>query len=193
MKNRKIIAIASSTGGPKALQNIIPKLPEKLGAPVIIVQHMPEGFTKGLAERLNNTSKLYVKEASDGEVLKCNCVYIAKGGIHFKVLYDGVSHRVCFSDEDIREGVKPCANYMFESLTESKYDEVICVVLTGMGADGSQGISRLSEFKKVSVIIQDQESSIVYGMPGSIVKNGIEHKVVSLDDIASEITKMLEG
>lgn len=191
--NKKIVAIACSTGGPKALQEVIPKLPKVLGAPVVLVQHMPEGFTKSLADRLNDTSQIEVREASDNELIKSDCVYIAKAGKHMQVVYDGLNHRIALTDEDYREGVRPCANYMYESLCECKYDEIICVVLTGMGADGTVGIENLSEKKKISVLVQDRESAVVYGMPGNIIKKGIPHKVVKLNEMAKEILKMVEG
>lgn len=191
--SKKIVAIACSTGGPKALQEVIPKLPKRIGAPIVLVQHMPEGFTKSLADRMNDVSEIEVKEAEDGEAVKSDCVYIAKAGKHLQVTYDGLNHRLALTDEDYREGVKPCANYMYESLAECRYDEVICVVLTGMGADGTAGIYELSSKKKISVLVQDKESAVVYGMPGNIIKKGIAHKVIKLDEMANEIVKMVEG
>lgn len=191
--SKKIVAVACSTGGPKALQKVIPKLPKYLGAPVVLVQHMPEGFTKSLADRLDETSEICVKEAVDNEIVKSDCVYVAKAGKHLQVYFDGLCHRIALTDEDYREGVKPCANFMYESLCNCKYDEIICVVLTGMGSDGSAGIINLSHKKKINVLIQDRDSCVVYGMPGSIAKNGIPHKVVKLNEMADEIKKMVEG
>lgn len=184
---RKIIALASSTGGPKALQSVIPKLPANLGAPVVVVQHMPAGFTASLAERLNSLSELQVKEAEEGEKLEAGVVYIAKGGKHLNVKTDGVRHSFYYSDEPSREGVKPCANYMYESLAKSRYDQVVCVVLTGMGADATAGISNLKQKKKIHVIAQNEESCAVYGMPKSIVTKGLANQVVHLEQVAQEI------
>ncbi len=185
----KIVAIASSTGGPKALSSVIPKLPGELNAPVLIVQHMPEGFTASLADRLNTLSELSVKEAEDGDVLETGHVYVARGGRHMNVAAAGVGKYVIrYSDEPTREGVRPCANYMYESLIDSNYDEVVCVVMTGMGADGTEGISNLKAAgKKVHVVSQSQETCIVYGMPKSIAMAGLSDKVVSLEQIAQEI------
>ncbi len=191
--SKKIVAIACSTGGPKALQEVIPKLPKVLGAPVLLVQHMPEGFTKSLADRFDETSEIIVKEAVDGEMVRSNRVYIAKAGKHMQVVFDGLNHKIALTDEPSREGVKPCANYMYESLKNSVYEEIICVVLTGMGADGTEGIMNLAQKKRIKVIIQDRESAVVYGMPGSVAKKGIPHKVVKLSEIADEIKKMVEG
>jgi len=188
----KIVAIASSTGGPKALNAIIPKLPKDLQAPVVIVQHMPEKFTKTFSVRLDEMSEISVQEAEDGMKVEKGHVYIAKAGTHMKVSPYGKTHFIHFSDEASREGVKPCANYMYESLAACNYDEIIAVVLTGMGADGSVGIEELMKHKKVKVLIQDKESSVVYGMPGSIIKHEIPHEVVRLDDIPRAIIKSLE-
>jgi len=136
----KIVAIASSTGGPKALQEVVPYLTPELDAPVLIVQHMPEGFTASLAQRLDELSPLHVQEAQDGMEVRKGNVYLAKGGKHLEVVMRNGSHYIVLKDGPTREGVRPCANFMFESLGTSGYDSIVCVVLTGMGADGTQGI-----------------------------------------------------
>ncbi len=184
----KIVAIASSTGGPKALQAVIPGLPAELDAPVLIVQHMPKGFTASLAERLNSLSEVTVKEAEEGDELQKGCVYLARGGSHMNVVKTGSGKQLIhYSDEPSREGVKPCANYMYESLANCRYDNIICVVMTGMGADGTEGIRNLKSKKNVHVIAQDQESSTVYGMPKSVVTAELSNQVVPLEQIAQEI------
>ncbi|MBR6665943.1 MAG: chemotaxis response regulator protein-glutamate methylesterase [Lachnospiraceae bacterium] len=184
----KLVAIASSTGGPKALQSVIPKLPKNLNAPVLIVQHMPKGFTATLADRLNAMSSIPVKEAAEGDVLLPGNVYLAMGGLHMNVQRNVAgTYSIHYTDEPSREGVKPCANYMYESLSDSHYDEIVCVVMTGMGADGTVGIRNLEENKKVHVIAQNQESCVVYGMPKSVVNAGLTDTVVPLDEIAQEI------
>lgn len=183
----KIVAIASSTGGPKALQSVIPKLPANLAAPVVLVQHMPPGFTKSLAERLDTLSEVTVTEAQEGDVLEPGHVYIAMAGKHMNILTMATKYTIHYSDEPNREGVKPCANYMYESLATSKVSEIVCVVMTGMGADGTAGISNLKEKKKVHVITQSEETCAVYGMPKSAVKKGLSDQTVPLDQIAQEI------
>lgn len=187
--SNKIVAIASSTGGPKALQSVIPFLPAELLAPVVLVQHMPAGFTKSMAERLNELSQVQVKEASNGEVLKNGVVYIAPGGTHIAIKKSGASHVISFNDMPPISGLKPCANIMFDSLTSSNYDEVVCVVLTGMGADGTNGILSLGKSKPIYVIAQDEKSSVVYGMPRAIYEAGVVDEVVTLSDVAKAITK----
>ena len=186
---KRIVAIASSTGGPRALQDVIPYLPANLQAPVLLVQHMPSGFTATLAERLNEISPIKVTEAKNGDMLQAGHVYIAAGGKHMNVEKKGTFHYIKYSDEPTREGVKPCANYMYESLAQCDYDEVVCVVLTGMGADGTAGIKNLDNSKVTYIIAQDQDTSTVYGMPKSIAMTGLVSEVVPLDHIADRIIK----
>ncbi|MCR4806202.1 MAG: chemotaxis-specific protein-glutamate methyltransferase CheB [Lachnospiraceae bacterium] len=186
---RKIVAIASSTGGPKALQEVIPKLPKELKAPVLLVQHMPKGFTGSLASRLNELSYIDVTEAREGEPLLNGHVYISPGGVHLNAIRGAGGTKIHFTDEPTREGVKPCANYMYESLAGANYDEVVCVVLTGMGCDGTAGIVNLKKSQKVRVIAQNEESCTVYGMPRSIVDGGLADDIVPLSEVADHIIK----
>ena len=186
---KRIVAIASSTGGPRALQDVIPYLPANLPVQVLLVQHMPQGFTASLADRLNEISKVSVCEASDGEQVLPGHVYIAPGGKHMKIEKRGGSHYIKYSDEPNREGVKPSANYMYESLADCDFDEVICVVMTGMGADGTAGIKNLDLKKQTYIIAQDQDTSTVYGMPKAITMTGLVSEVVPLGDLAEQITK----
>ncbi|MCM1102785.1 MAG: chemotaxis-specific protein-glutamate methyltransferase CheB [Clostridium sp.] len=187
VSGRQIVAIASSTGGPKALQSVIPHLPANLRAPVVLVQHMPAGFTKSLAERLDNMSEIHVKEAEEGDPVEAGTVYIARGGVHMNIVEQGGMCRVHYTSEPPREGVRPCANYMYESLSECSYERITCVVMTGMGADGTKGIVALQAAKKVHVIAQEESTCAVYGMPKSIVNTGLTDQIVPLEDIAREI------
>lgn len=184
---KKLVAIASSTGGPTALQRVIPKLPADLAVPVLLVQHMPKGFTQSLAERLDSLSPVAVSEAKDGEAIEAGHVYVAQGGRHMNVKRRGSDYVIYYTDEPTREGVKPCANYMYESLANSDFDEIVCVVMTGMGADGTQGIKNLKLKKKVYVIAQEESTCAVYGMPKSIVNAELSNQVVPLEQIAQEI------
>ncbi len=187
ISGNKIVAIAVSTGGPKSLQNVIPFLPEDLNAPVVMVQHMPAGFTKSLAERLDSMSLIHVVEAQEGDVLEKSTVYVAKSGQHMNLVKKGNKITVHYTDEPLREGVKPCANYMYESLVGCGYDEVVCVVMTGMGADGTEGIAHLKEKQKIFCITQEGSSCVVYGMPKAAVKAGLSDMAVDLSSIAQEI------
>jgi len=186
----KIVALACSTGGPKSLQQIIPFLPENLDAGVVIVQHMPKGFTFSLAQRLNEISDIKVKEAEDGDVISKGCVYIAPGGRHLKISKSGASFITRISDDPAIEGLRPCANIMYKSLEECNYDEITCVVLTGMGSDGTKGIQGLATAKKnIYVISQNEETCVVYGMPKAIVQAGLVDEIVPLNKVAATITK----
>lgn len=183
----KIVAIAVSTGGPKALQHVIPKLPVDLDAPVILVQHMLTGFTKDLAKRLNQLSRIEVKEAVEYEPIRKGRVYIAQGGLHLNYKANLELGTFYYSDQPNRQGVKPCSDYLFESLADSPFDEVVCVVMTGMGCDGTEGIIHLEKKKNIFVIAQSSETCTVYGMPRSIIEAKKADKIVPLDQIAQEI------
>ncbi|MDF2485064.1 MAG: response regulator receiver modulated CheB methylesterase, partial [Herbinix sp.] len=139
---KKLVALACSTGGPKALHSVIPNLPANLDAGMLIVQHMPGGFTKSLADRLNELSPITVKEAEDGDILTKGTVYIAKGGYQMRLKKQAdQSYRISISQEPARHGLLPCADIMYESLMDTNFDQITCVVLTGMGGDGTAGIS----------------------------------------------------
>ncbi len=185
-----LVALACSTGGPKALQSVIPYLPADLNAPMILVQHMPIGFTKSMADRLNELSDIEVMEAKEGDVLKKGCVYVAPGGKHMEVKKqaDG-SHVIRLNSEPAIGGLRPCANVTYESLRTCGYDEVVCVVLTGMGSDGTGGILSLKQKKNIYVISQDAASCVVYGMPKAIAEAGVVDEVVPLTEIAHTIIK----
>lgn len=184
----KLVALACSTGGPQSLQKVIPLLPAEMDAPMVLVQHMPVGFTKSLADRLNELSKVSVKEAEEGDVLKKGHVYIAPGGKHLTVAKkpDG-SHAIHLDDSPAVGGLKPCADLMYDSLTNCGYDEIVCVVLTGMGEDGCKGIKKLQKSKPVYTISQDEATCVVYGMPRAVAEAGVSNKVVPLQNVASTI------
>ena len=186
----KIIALACSTGGPKALQSVIPYLPAALDAPMVLVQHMPAGFTKSMAERLDEVSQIHVKEAEEGDVLQKGTVYVAPGGRHMEVrkFPDG-SHKIKLNDMPAIGGLRPCANVTYDSLRECGFAQIVCVVLTGMGADGTNGILSLAKVKPVHVIAQDAATSVVYGMPKAIAETGLVDEVVPLTEVAKSIIK----
>lgn len=188
--DRKLVALACSTGGPKALQSVIPYLPKNLDAPVVLVQHMPAGFTKSMADRLNELSEVSVKEAEEGDVLEKGHVYVAPGGMHMEVVKaHGNTHRIKLDDLPPIGGLRPCANIMFDSLAKTDYDEIICIVLTGMGADGTNGILSLNRTKPIHVIAQDAQTCVVYGMPRAIAEAGMVDEVVPLTAVAKTIIK----
>jgi len=184
---KKLIALACSTGGPKALQQVIPKLPANLNAPVVIVQHMPEGFTNSLAQRLDEMSPLKVKEAAHGDIIQMGHVYIAKGGSQLRITKSGSNYQLTVTSDEPRNGLRPCADIMYESLLDSEYDEITCVVLTGMGSDGTLGINQLNGKKNLYVIAQNEESSVVYGMPKVVADVGLVNEIATLEKIADKI------
>lgn len=187
--SKKLVAIVCSTGGPKALQHVLPKIKAGINAPVLVVQHMPVGFTATMASRLDSLSMMKVKEAADGEKIKKGVAYIAKGGTHLTLKKNNGDYTIKFDDRPAVVGLKPCGNLMYDSLVDSDFDEIICVVMTGMGADGTKGIKALSKHKKLYVIAQDEASSTVYGMPKAIYESGLTDCVCDLDEIANEIMK----
>lgn len=190
VKGNKLIALACSTGGPKALQSVVPFIPANIDAPMLIVQHMPEGFTKSLAMRLNEMSQVRVKEAENDDILEKGVVYIAKGGSQMRVVKCGAGkYKITETVEPARNGLKPCADIMYESLIGSDFDEITCVVLTGMGGDGTLGIKQLNEKNQIYCIAQDAETSIVYGMPKVVYEAGLVDEVHPLKQIPEAIVK----
>lgn len=187
---RRLVVIASSTGGPKALQQVICKLPKNINAPVLIVQHMSEGFTKSLAARLDELGEVKVVEATGGERLEKGTVYLARGGSQMRVVKKGSEYAIDINTtEPARNGLKPCADIMMESLANFVFDDITCVVLTGMGGDGTMGIRRLNEASNIYVIAQNEATSTVYGMPKVVYEAGLTDVVLPLDKIAEEIIK----
>lgn len=187
---QKLVALACSTGGPKALQGVLPLLPKNFNSSILIVQHMPAGFTNSLAIRLNEISQITVKEAKDGEIIQKGVAYIAMGGKHLKLVKGtGGTHKIAITDEPAKMGLKPCADLMYESLTDAEFDEITCVVLTGMGADGTKGITTLKQRKELYVIAQDEATSTVYGMPKVITSTGLVDEVVPLNEVADAMVK----
>lgn len=186
----KLVALACSTGGPKSLQQVIPMLPKNLDAGVVMVQHMPAGFTASLAQRLDEMSEIKVKEAEDGDTISKGVVYIAPGGKHMRVVKNGALYKIRLSAEAAIDGLRPCANIMYESLEQSSFDEITCVVLTGMGSDGTNGIKGLAaRHKRMHIISQDENSCVVYGMPKALAQTGLVDEVLPLNQIAEAITK----
>jgi two-component system chemotaxis response regulator CheB len=177
------VAIASSTGGPRALAEIIPRLPEDLGAAVVIVQHMPGEFTKLLAERLRAMSSLWVAEAMNGKLLRENRVYIAPGGYHMTLRGEPGNASISLDESPTMWGVRPAADPLFFSVASTFGPASIGVVLTGMGRDGAEGLRRIREAGG-RAIVQDRDSSIIYGMPQAALAAAGTDKIAKLNDIA---------
>ena len=187
-----IIAIGTSTGGPKALQSVIPLLPGDIPAAVLIVQHMPPGFTNSLAERLDSKSELVVKEASHKEKILAGHVYIAPGDSHMLIETASNGDIVINLDKSPPvSGHRPSVDVMMNSLSDTGLKNIIGVIMTGMGADGSVGIKKLKDINKSYIIAQDEDSSVVFGMPKMAIQTGAVDKVVSLEKISEEIIQYL--
>lgn len=189
---KHIVAIGTSTGGPKALQSVVPFLPGDLPAAVLIVQHMPPGFTKSLAERLDSKSQLVVKEAVHKEKLLPGHVYIAPGDSH--MLIETAQNGDILINLDKSPpvgGHRPAVDVMMSSLSSTGLKNIIGVIMTGMGADGSIGIKKLKDINNSFIIAQDEETSVVYGMPKMAVQTGAVDRVVPLERISEEIIQYL--
>ena len=188
-KSHSLVAIGSSTGGPIALQEIIPKLP-MLNVPVVIVQHMPGSFTNTFAARLDSMSQLHVVEAKDGDVLEPGTCYIAPGGKQMIFERFGLKTRIRIIQDTGRVTYNPCVDVSFASLAQIFGNKVLAMILTGMGSDGCEGCQLLKA--KGSVIwAQNEETCVVYGMPQAVVNANVADLVLPLGDIAGCIVKEL--
>jgi two-component system chemotaxis response regulator CheB len=183
-----IIAIGTSTGGPRALQEVVPFLPANIPAAVLIVQHMPPGFTKSLAQRLDGLSEINVKEAETGDILKPGWAYLAPGDYHLAVNKVSKELVISLNQELPMTGHRPSVNYMMNSVADCGHKNLIAVMMTGMGNDGSVGITKIKTVGG-KTIAQNEETCVVYGMPKSAVTAGAIDKIVPLKDIAKEIIK----
>ncbi len=189
---KKVLAIGTSTGGPRALQEVLVSLPKNIAAPIVIVQHMPAGFTKSLADRLNNLCNIAVKEVANGDVLEDGVAYIAPGGMHFAVRKMGAALVAQVDDKEApRMGHRPSVNVLFESLATISGIKCLAVIMTGMGNDGMEGTTKLKASLETIVIAESQETSVVYGMPRAIVDAKLADDVVRLENIAMAITEIL--
>lgn len=185
---RRLVVIASSTGGPRALAEIIPAFPAQLAAAVVIAQHLPRDFTRALAERLDRTSAICVRLAAPGEMIRAGCVYVAAGGMDTAI--DGVSGSATFASIESNSGAAPSADVLFSSAARVFGSAVIGVVLTGMGRDGADGLDAVRRAGG-HAIVQDRDSSAIYGMPRAALTHAGADQIVALSDIASAITGMV--
>ncbi|MGM9924113.1 MAG: chemotaxis response regulator protein-glutamate methylesterase [Bacillus sp. (in: firmicutes)] len=188
-QSKKIVAIGTSTGGPRALQYVLTNLPRDLDAPIVIVQHMPAGFTKSLADRLNNLSEISVKEAEDGDILQKGTAYIAPGGYHLKVNKRGDELVASLDQTPTRNGHRPSVDVLFESLSEVNEYSTIAVVMTGMGNDGSKGLAALHKKQCAKCIAESEKSSIVFGMPKAAIATNLVDVIEDVENIAQAISE----
>jgi two-component system chemotaxis response regulator CheB len=181
-----VVVIGTSTGGPPALQEIIPRLPDGLAAAVLVVQHMPVGFTRSLAQRLDSRSVLNVREAEDGEAVTPGCVLVAPAGRHMKVRRAGGETRVWLDDEPRSALHRPSIDVLMASVAQVYGARVLGVVLTGMGSDGVEGLRAIRKAGG-RAIAESEETCVIYGMPKAAAEAGVVDDVVPLDRMADEI------
>jgi two-component system chemotaxis response regulator CheB len=186
------VLIGVSTGGPNALARVIPALPADFEVPVVVVQHMPETFTRSLAASLDAKSNLRVKEASDGEPIVRGTVYIAPGGQQLRLVEATGRRVVQLTDDPPEQNCKPSVDYLFRSVSHHARRGVVGVILTGMGNDGTLG-SRLLKRSGATILAQDEATSVVFGMPKAAIDAGVVDKVCPLDGIALEICRTVWG
>jgi len=181
-----VVVIGTSTGGPPALQAIVPRFPENLGAAVLVVQHMPQGFTKSLAERLDARSEVSVREARDGETVDPGTVLIAPAGTHTKLRRRGSHVRVVLDDEPRASLHRPSIDILMASAARLYGPKVLGVLLTGMGSDGVDGLRAIREAGG-RTLAESEETCAIYGMPKAAVEAGVVDRSVPLTDMADEI------
>ncbi len=186
----ELVAIGISTGGPNALAEVIPNLPATLRVPVVIVQHMPPVFTAALADSLDKKSKVSVKEAEHGELIKPGWVYIAPGGKQTRLVKQTGGTAVELTNDPPENHCRPAADYLFRSISKIYDNRVLGVIMTGMGSDGVLGL-KLMKRRGAPVIAQDEKTCVVYGMPMEAFKAGVTDMVLPLQQIAPQIIKMV--
>lgn len=183
-----MVAIASSTGGPVALAQVLTKLPANYRFPVVVVQHMPASFTPAFAARLDQQCAIKVKEAEDGDLVKPGQVLIAPGGRQLNIRQAGGEVRVKISDGDAALHYKPCADITFSSVASVYGGKTLALVLTGMGSDGREGARELKK-QGATIWSQDEASSVIYGMPMAVAEAGLSDQVLSLRDIGTSLVQ----
>ena len=184
----EIVAIGTSTGGPNALTAMVPQFPADFPVPIVIVQHMPPLFTRLLAERLNTVAQLEVQEGQEGQKLQRGQVWIAPGGYHMTVIRRGAEFVLGLNHGPQENSCRPAVDVLFRSVAQTYGANVLAVVLTGMGSDGTRGSADIREAGG-EVIAQDEASSVVWGMPGNVVAANLADHIYPLGGIAPEVVR----
>lgn len=185
----EVIAIGISTGGPNALREILPYLAEDLPTPILVVQHMPKGFTEEFAKSLDVLCPLSVKEAQDGDIVKPGRILIAPGDQHMQVIHKRLATIVQLTQEPPVNGHRPSVDVLFSSIASTYGNRSIALIMTGMGKDGAQNIGTIYRAGGIT-IAQDEPTSVVFGMPRAAIEQGVIHHVVPLFEIATTINKL---
>lgn len=182
-----ILAIGSSTGGPIAVQKVLKNISENFPLPIVVAQHMPGTFTPMFSERLDKICNLSVKEAEDGDVLMPGHVYIAPGGQQTRTIKKGQNVILRIEKGDASLSYRPSVDITFTSIAEVYNEKVLAIILTGMGSDGCEGARNLKQVGS-KIWAQDEESSVVYGMPMAVAKAGLTDQIMSIDSIAESLS-----
>ena len=188
--SKKLVAIGTSTGGPQALQQVITRLPGNLPCGVVVVQHMPAGFTKALADRLDTISQVSVKEAEDGDIIQPGHVYIAPGSHHLRVREEGSSRRIVLGQDPPVGNHRPAVNVMYDSVAPIGKN-LVAVIMTGMGCDGCEGVKKIKAAGGYS-IAQDEPTCVVYRMPKAVVDAGLADEIKPIQSIAQAIVEAVK-
>ncbi|HET7522165.1 MAG TPA: CheB methylesterase domain-containing protein [Bacillales bacterium] len=186
-----IVCIGASTGGPGALARIMAGLTADVNVPLFIVQHMPAGFTKFLAQRLNTLTGLTVKEAEDGETAKPGMVYIAPGDRHMTLRNAGGQLLVSIDQSEPKNGHRPSVDKLLESAAAIDGYRKIAVILTGMGVDGVAGLKALKAGGNTFAIAESEKSAAIFGMPGAVIRSGLADDIVHVDRVAKRLEEKL--
>ena len=181
-----VVVIGTSTGGPSALQALVPRLPRELPSAILVVQHMPAGFTRSLADRLDQRSAVPVREAEDGELVPPGTVLIAPGGVHMKVRRRGGQPRVWLDDEPRSALHRPSVDVLMATVAKAYGARCMGIVLTGMGTDGVEGLRAIREAGG-RTLAESQETCVIYGMPKAALEAGVAEHAVPLPRVADEI------
>lgn len=188
-----VVAIGTSTGGPRALQTVLSGLPQNYSAPVLIVQHMPPNFTKSLAIRLDTYCSLHVVEAEDGMKVRAGIVYIAPGGWHMSMIRIQSDHFIIkLNKEEPRAGHRPSVDVLFESLIPLKDLQRHIIIMTGMGSDGARMMKNLKESGADTTIAESEETCIVYGMPRAAIELGGVDYILKQQDISNKLVELVQ-
>ncbi len=182
----QLLVIAASTGGPLALQKVLPQLKTNVGFPILVVQHMPKDFTRDFAERLNRLSKIEVREAEDGDRLKPGLALLAPGGKQMEL---EANRTIKIRATRHKELYKPSADITFTSVAHRFMGRVLAIVMTGMGADGRFGVKILKS-KGARIWVQDEQSCTIYGMPKAVADAGLADQIIGLDEIGKRFREM---
>ena len=188
-KRIELLVIVASTGGPVAIQKVLTQLPPRCVFPILIVQHMPQNFTKSFADRLNQLCNVTVKEAVNGDVLKAGEALLAPGGMQMEIKGSVRAKTVAIREKQQGEIYSPCADITLSSISKVFSANVLTVILTGMGADGKEGAIKLKQ-KGFPIWAQNEASCTIYGMPKAIVDANLADRIYSLDEIANEFKKI---